>query len=75
MIARKLTLTPPLSDAKLLLLEQDLSELHRQGHSHSITPPTVSTSAGTPGQIAYDSAYLYVCIAQNTWKRIALASF
>lgn len=33
------------------------------------------TSTGTPGQISWDTSYLYVCTATNTWKRVALTSF
>jgi hypothetical protein len=40
----------------------------------SYTPPT-SSSAGTTGQIAWDSSYVYVCIATNTWKRAALSTW
>jgi hypothetical protein len=36
------------------------------------TVPTSNTSAGTTGDISIDSAYLYVCTATNTWKRMAL---
>jgi hypothetical protein len=35
------------------------------------TVPAHNTSTGTVGQVAYDSSYLYVCIAANTWKRVA----
>jgi len=31
--------------------------------------PATSSSAGTPGQIAYDSNYVYICVATNTWIR------
>jgi hypothetical protein len=34
--------------------------------------PFTNTSTGTPGQIAVDANYLYVCVATNTWKRMAL---
>ena len=37
--------------------------------------PATATSAGTTGQIAYDSTHLYICTATNTWRRIALASW
>jgi len=33
------------------------------------------TSTGTPGQFAWDTGYLYVCTAVDTWKRVALSSF
>lgn len=34
--------------------------------------PATSTSTGYPGQIAYDSDYLYICVAENTWMRTQL---
>lgn len=40
--------------------------------------PTVPANAGDTGiagQIAWDSDYLYICVAANTWKRIALSSW
>lgn len=43
-----------------------------------ITNPQTPASAGatgTQGQIAWDTDYLYVCIATNTWKRVALNSW
>lgn len=41
-----------------------------------ITPaPVASNSEGTINQVAYDNNYFYVCVATNTWKRIALSSW
>lgn len=40
-----------------------------------VTPPATATSAGVTGQIAYDANYFYQCVATNTWKRTALASW
>ena len=31
--------------------------------------PTTSTSTGAKGQVAYDSNFIYICVAQNTWIR------
>jgi hypothetical protein len=31
-----------------------------------------STSTGTQGQVCWDSNYIYVCTATNTWKRSPL---
>jgi hypothetical protein len=39
------------------------------------TPPGAASFAGTQGQIAYDSNYMYVCTAPNTWKRTAISSW
>ena len=39
------------------------------------TPPALSTSPGTTGELAQDASFLYVCTATDTWKRIALTTF
>lgn len=37
--------------------------------------PSTSSSNGSSGDVAWDSTFLYVCVATNTWKRSALSSF
>lgn len=37
--------------------------------------PATSGAKGTPGQLAFDGTYLYVCVATNTWRRISHSSF
>lgn len=37
--------------------------------------PANSTSAGAAGDIAFDSNYMYYCVATNTWKRAALTTW
>ena len=37
--------------------------------------PANSSASGTKGEIAYDTEYIYVCVATNTWKRVALSTF
>ena len=39
------------------------------------TPPATSTSAGVRGTVAYDTSNVYVCVATNTWKKIALSNW
>lgn len=34
-----------------------------------------NTSAGTAGQIVWDSNYIYVCVATNTWHRASLLPY
>ena len=43
--------------------------------SIAIAAPAHANSTGTPGQIAYDSNYVYICIATNTWKRSLLSNW
>ena len=37
--------------------------------------PTANTSPGVAGQIAWNSGYIYVCVATNTWKRAAISTW
>jgi hypothetical protein len=39
------------------------------------TAPGANNSTGQAGQIAFDSGYIYVCVATNTWKRASLTSW
>lgn len=40
-----------------------------------VAAPANSSSTGTAGQIAWDTGYLYICTANNTWKRAALSTW
>ena len=37
--------------------------------------PATKTSAGVTGTITWDSGFIYVCVATNTWKSVAIADF
>lgn len=37
--------------------------------------PASSTAACSQGQISWDDQYIYVCVAQNNWKRTELSSW
>ncbi len=37
--------------------------------------PASAGAAGVAGTICWDVSYIYVCIATNTWKRAAIASW
>ncbi len=37
--------------------------------------PSSASDTGTTGQIRYDSNYIYVCVATNTWKRVAISTW
>ena len=40
-----------------------------------VTAPSGATDPGAAGQIAYDSGFLYVCTATDTWVRAELATW
>lgn len=37
--------------------------------------PASASATGTAGTITWDSSYVYVCTATNTWKRVAIATW
>lgn len=37
--------------------------------------PASAGATGVAGEIAWDSSYIYVCVATNTWKRVAIATW
>jgi hypothetical protein len=37
--------------------------------------PAASNSTGTKGQIAWDTGYIYICTATDTWERVAIATW
>lgn len=37
--------------------------------------PTTPTSDGAPGQIAFNLTHLYVCVAEDTWRRVAISTW
>lgn len=37
--------------------------------------PATSGANGIAGQLFYDQNFLYICVATNKWKRIALSAF
>jgi len=44
-------------------------------YQETLYTPASSSAACTAGQFADDANYHYVCVATNTWKRVALSSF
>ena len=45
------------------------------GFIEALTTPASSTAACTAGTFTDDANYHYVCVATNTWKRVALTTF
>lgn len=41
----------------------------------SNSAPANSTANGNAGTIRYDSSYIYICTANNIWKRAALTAY
>jgi hypothetical protein len=41
----------------------------------SVAVPTSSSSSGTVGDVAWDQAYVYICVDTNTWRRTVATGF
>lgn len=51
-------------------------DVQTSGYFHeTLTTPASSTATCTAGQFTDDANYHYVCVATNTWKRVALATW
>ena len=67
--------TPPSTTDRLYRVG---SALHYSGEELgrvSNGTPTSATATGTTGEIQWDSNYIYVCVATNTWKRVAISTW
>lgn len=40
-----------------------------------VSVPVSATASGIAGQVAYDASYFYICVAANTWRRVAISSW
>lgn len=40
-----------------------------------VAVPASAAASGTAGQLAYASGQLYICVATNTWQRVAIATW
>ncbi len=68
---------PTLRNKKITFIE--FKEYLNQYYASSLVGAektiATSTSTGTKGEICWDSNYIYVCIATDTWKRVSLGSW
>jgi hypothetical protein len=51
------------------MLSQQLS------NSKVVNVPTSTTSLGNVGEMAFDTNYIYICVAANTWRRMSASTF
>ena len=53
----------------------DVNPPLRQDRIASTGAPSSATDTGVAGDIRYDSSYVYIAVATNTWKRAALTTW
>lgn len=46
-----------------------------QGSAGRVAAPATASSNGIPGTFTYDTDYIYICVANNTWKRVAVSTW
>ena len=63
-----------IDDSQNVIVEGNL-EVKDQITIRDQNAPAAASSNGFRGEIRYDSNYIYVCVADNTWKREALSSW
>ncbi len=63
-----------IDDSQNVIVEGNL-EVKDQITIRDQNAPAAASSNGFRGEIRYDSNYIYVCVADNTWKRVALSSW
>ncbi|MED5546136.1 MAG: hypothetical protein VYD90_12875 [Pseudomonadota bacterium] len=56
-------------------INSNFDELYAAASTIGTSVPASASAAGTAGQVAYDSDYLYICVATDTWKRAALSTW
>ena len=56
-------------------LKGDLSSVFNGDLIIKTKTPATATAAGTTGMIAWDTSFIYICTATNTWKRVAIATW
>ena len=43
--------------------------------SLAASTPASAAATGTAGEWQYDTNYIYVCVATNTWKRVGISTW
>jgi hypothetical protein len=62
-------------DSKLARRMKASSLIDQIAKSRVVPVPATSTSTGTPGDIAYDNMYVYICVDTNMWRRMSADTF
>jgi len=71
------TIHVPLSidDRDVFRTLNDMSKILNLKVNYYPLVPSTSDSVGEKGMVAQDDNYLYVCISDNTWKRVAISTW
>jgi hypothetical protein len=67
--------TPPSTTDRLYRVGNALHYSGEELGRVSNGTPASATATGTTGEIQWDANYIYVCVATNTWKRVAISTW
>lgn len=56
-------------------LTKDKADQPMAGTGQSVATVALATSPGTPGEIRFNTTHAFFCIAKNTWRRVAIATW
>lgn len=57
------------------LTYDDLQTLLTRVNTWNVAVPASAAAAGVAGQYAYDTNYFYICVAADTWMRVAIGTW
>lgn len=74
-LACEFTIGENTSEVTVMTMEED-GDLAMTGDFKLATKtPSSASDTGETGTIAWDSSYIYICTATDTWKRVAISSW
>ena len=59
----------------ILINSTSVSVLTSLSIANTTNAPSSASDTGTTGQVRIDSDYIYVCVATDTWKRVAISTW
>ena len=57
------------------VVNEAIRKLQEDSNRHSTSTPASAAASGVTGTIVWDASYIYVCVAADTWKRVAIATW
>jgi hypothetical protein len=64
--------TVPNKDNQVVLGDSSVDTVKHGGTART---PASASATGVAGEVCWDTNYIYVCVATNTWKRAAIATW
>ena len=72
---KKVTLTNLMANVSVNAVFTQNTTVKTLYFSNTTNAPANSSANGVRGEVRVDSSYVYVCVANNTWKRSELTSW